>query len=938
MSVNYQNANNQLNLLYQKALQVANNAVKEDDIGNVEAAIKSYLEVKKIFESILQLETNQIKGNKIREKYQEYNIRVSVLKKLTTYDKLMVQAKHKLDQISLQYEQKNNQEVLELYKCLLEILMKAAMEETRDKSELVKFMNKIFERAEDLKGLPTTMSSLQVRSSNPGAENASLIYKLSSIEDAILKKNSIINGKNFPQWPEEPGELNEQFEFERPFVDNDVLELSIAQREKFDSWRRPSEIMNEPELFKMVSSTAIKQDVVTDCSFVASLCVSAAYQKRYGNKQLITRCIFPKNKYGHPYYNPSGKYVIKLIFNGAPRKVVIDDFLPFSRDGTLMCTFSTNKNELWPSIIEKAYLKLMGGYNFPGSNSGIDLYILTGWIPEQIFIDKYFEKETMWKRMLNSQPKDDKNPDQHALITIATGHLSDTKGLVPTHAYAVLDIREFNDIRLLLVKNPWSHKRWTGPFSHLDRVNWTPELMKALDYDIERASNVDDGIFWIDFDSVCEYFYSIHMNWNPERFRYVVTKHSTWPINVGLRKDTVNLAYNPQFCLEINNESEQPSEVYLLLSKHITVTEEENEDFITLHVYNDTNGEKIYSDKTPWKKGAYVNSPHILVRFDAPTAITRYTIVVAQINRFKTLDFTLKCYSISPATLSEISKKYQNVKHISGKWTNQTAGGNPSNITYLNNPEYRVSISPPVSNSPSDKPRVLLMLEGPKKFAMDVRMIWSNGKRIASLTTKDILMKSSGYRNGFCYCEKDDIKPGDYTIIVSTYEPGLIGEFTLTVASNVTFNVTSIPLEGAGMFKKIIQGQWIKGFNAMGYQHDFYLNPSYHLKISEMTTIKIRLQTPEMNPTPTHIKVFEKRPNNLLGRELANSGDFAYAGFIQGVCTEDISLPSSDQGYVIVFCTWEKDVAGKFIAYIYSDRNITIEEIIHERNELRNNN
>ncbi|EXX62593.1 hypothetical protein RirG_160290 [Rhizophagus irregularis DAOM 197198w] len=462
--------------------------------------------------------------------------------------------------------------------------------------------------------------------------------------------------------------------------------------------------------------------------------------------------------------------------------------------------------------------------------------------------------------------------------------------------------------------------------------------MKALDYDIERASNVDDGIFWIDFDSVCEYFYSIHMNWNPERFRYVVTKHSTWPINVGLRKDTVNLAYNPQFCLEINNESEQPSEVYLLLSKHITVTEEENEDFITLHVYNDTNGEKIYSDKTPWKKGAYVNSPHILVRFDAPTGITRYTIVVAQINRFKTLDFTLKCYSISPATLSEISKKYQNVKHISGKWTNQTAGGNPSNITYLNNPEYRVSISPPVSNSPSDKPRVLLMLEGPKKFAMDVRMIWSNGKRIASLTTKDILMKSSGYRNGFCYCEKDDIKPGDYTIIVSTYEPGLIGEFTLTVASNVTFNVTSIPLEGAGMFKKVIQGQWIKGFNAMGYQHDFYLNPSYHLKISEMTTIKIRLQTPEMNPTPTHIKVFEKRPNNLLGRELANSGDFAYAGFIQGVCTEDISLPSSDQGYVIVFCTWEKDVAGKFIAYIYSDRNITIEEIIHERNELRNNN
>ena len=34
--------------------------------------------------------------------------------------------------------------------------------------------------------------------------------------------------------------------------------------------------------------------------------------------------------------------------------------------------------------------------------------------------------------------KDPESEKKHALITIATGHLSDTKGLVPTHAYAVL--------------------------------------------------------------------------------------------------------------------------------------------------------------------------------------------------------------------------------------------------------------------------------------------------------------------------------------------------------------------------------------------------------------------------------------------------------------------------------------------------------------------
>ena len=707
-------------------------------------------------------------------------------------------------------------------------------------------------------------------------------------------------------------------------LDRDSAELNLSdfQEDVFEGWLRPEAALPPPSWFpgdrtnlgpymEATRKIDLVQDAATDCSVVASLCAGVARAQK-GHAKILRTVIHPYDtESGHPVISKSGKYVLKLNFNGCYRRVIIDDRLPVSSTSRVIHVVDRNNpGLLWPSLIEKAYLKVRGGYDFPGSNSGTDLWILTGWIPEQVFLqDDELEPDRLWRRMLSAFEFGD------VLITTGTGKMlpktEKELGLAGEHDYAVLDVREVHGQRLLLIKNPWCEgTSWRGRFQDRSTVKTKnsaeadSDLLIQLHESDQPAQSSRDllntdnqlspGTFWMDLDNVVQYFESVYLNWNPGLFACRQDVHFEWDLRTrshGVAKPRGNhtsLKDHPQFQVT----AARGGSVWVLLWRHFknaisaTATDEEIASgrydidlagHISLIAF-DNQGRRALLPEGHIGKGWFVDSPQTLLKLEDCQPNTPYTLAPLEQQLANTdHTFTLSVFSNSQLTVSQASRRHAFANSNEASWTKETAGGNAHSPTYPTNPQFAIFVPNRTSLS-------LLLESANEELNVHVKLVHSGGQRLTAIRNRDIIFDSGQYRRGCCMVETTELAAGRYTIICSTFEPQQLSNFTLLAESSSPTQLVLLPREGAGRIRlELSTVSFAAGQSRVAA-------PLMPHRLVKAYTIARQLQAVNAKGSRSLVRMSIEIGRGPQRHILIISGDGEYSDNASGVRTEDIDL------------------------------------------------
>ena len=270
----------------------------------------------------------------------------------------------------------------------------------------------------------------------------------------------------------------------------DVEDSDVDGWEKL-KWARAEEIMNTQNYQVFVEGTSaddIIQGSIGDCYFLSAIGSLCKFPK------LINRLFYSKEK------TKEHEYGIYIFINGLWELVLVDDYFPYSGSYFKQFAFGSSRgNELWLSLLEKAWAKINGCYAKIGcGGTPNEVFDVLTEAYSEYYVVSANDKDNLWKKMLDSKNKG---------YVMTAGTSADVynlpieeKGLAPGHAYTIIDLLEINGEKVLRLRNPWGNGEYTGDWSDSSK-KWTAELKKKYNF-----LKKDDGDFHMAYEDYLKYY------------------------------------------------------------------------------------------------------------------------------------------------------------------------------------------------------------------------------------------------------------------------------------------------------------------------------------------------------------------------------------------------------------------------------------------------
>ena len=339
-------------------------------------------------------------------------------------------------------------------------------------------------------------------------------------------------------------------------------------------WKRATEFSKE---WNLIGNNFEKRDIlqgnIGDCYFLTALLALTQYP------YLIAEKFRTKN------FNEEGYYEMIFFIDGEWQIVFIDDYLPYDPDQEQLVGVRPEYKELWAILLEKAWVKLNGGYtNTFGGLFSEAIAALTGF-PTEIF--KHYKLTNNPIEIINLYKSIEIGNKEGAIMACGTnsnGIGIDIFGLIPGHSYLIVYPKKWEErnLYLLKLKNPWGKNEWSGNWSN-NSLSWTEETKSYFNY----YNNNDDGTMWIDlndfinyFDNtfIChllygalfKYFYFEYQNYfkSPVIFNLLLIRRATTSITILFKNWRFNRDLNNvthPFCLLLSkyNENRRIEKVWI---------------------------------------------------------------------------------------------------------------------------------------------------------------------------------------------------------------------------------------------------------------------------------------------------------------------------------------------------------------------------------------